>query len=84
MWPLIDVKAPFPRTEVSVRVDLRRQDVSIQPDLRRLVRKGELFGLSPRSKQRRLEADHRARNGLRDEAVFERIENSDTSRRTLS
>jgi DNA phosphorothioation-associated putative methyltransferase len=83
MWPLLDVNAPFPRTEVSVRVDLRRQDVSIRPDLRCLVRKGELFGLSPRSKQRRLEADHRARNGLREDAVFERLENSDGCGRTL-
>jgi hypothetical protein len=62
MWPLLDVKATFPHTDVSVRVDLRRQDVSIRPDMRRLVRKSELFGLSPRSKQRRLEADHRARS----------------------
>lgn len=73
MWPLVDPKEPLPRTEVSVRVDLQRQDVSVRPDVRRLVRKSEVFGQSSRSKQRRLEADHRARQGLHDDAVFERL-----------
>lgn len=45
MWPLVDPQAPFPESEVSIRVDLRRQDVSVRPDPRRLLRKSELFGL---------------------------------------
>jgi len=74
MWPMLDPKSPFPQSEVSVRVDLRRQDVEVRADVRRLVRKGELLGLSARSKQSRLEVDYRARQSLPDGAVFERID----------
>lgn len=76
MWPLPDTKAPFPLTEVSVRVDLRRQDVSVRPDVRRVLRKSELLGLSARSKQARSEAAYRDEHGLLDDAVFERLEAS--------
>lgn len=74
MWPLVDPKSALPRSEVSVRVDLRRQDVNVQPDARRLLRKGELLGLSARSKQRRTEADYRKNRELPEDAVFEKLE----------
>lgn len=73
MWPIINVKDPFPASEISIRVDLRRQDVSIRQDARRLVRKSEIFGLSARSKQRNLEALYRQERSLHPDALFERI-----------
>jgi hypothetical protein len=74
MWPLIDPEAPLPRSELSVRVDLRRQDVRVRPDARKLLRKGELQGASTRTKQRRLEAGYRATAGLGEDAVLERLD----------
>lgn len=74
MWPLLDSKAPFPRADVSIRVDLKRQDVTVRADHRRIVCKGRLLGLSLRSKQQRVEADYRAVHGLTDDAVFERLD----------
>lgn len=74
MWPLVNPAAAFPRTEVSIRIDLKRQDVRLRPDLRKLVRKGELQGASPRSKQRRVEADYRVAACLAEDAIFERLE----------
>lgn len=73
MWPLLNPKAPFPESEVSIRVDLRRQDVIVRPDARRLLRKSELFGFGPRSKQRRLEEEHRTRLGLPEDTILERL-----------
>jgi hypothetical protein len=74
MWPLIDPKSTLPRIDVSVRVDLRRQDVNVRPDPRRLLRKGELLGLSVRSKQRRAETGYRVERAFPEDAVFERLE----------
>jgi DNA phosphorothioation-associated putative methyltransferase len=74
MWPLIDPKSTLPRIDVSVRVDLRRQDVNMRSDPRRLLRKGELLGLSVRSKQRRAETDYRVERAFPEDAVFERLE----------
>jgi DNA phosphorothioation-associated putative methyltransferase len=74
MWPLVDPKATLPRVEISIRVDLRRQDVGIRPDQRLLLRKGELAGLTARSKQRRAEAAYRAERGVREDAVFEDLQ----------
>lgn len=73
MWPLVDADTLFPRTEMSIRVDLRRQDVHIQSDLRKLLRKGELLGLSARTKQRKAEAAYLATISLPHDAVFERL-----------
>ncbi|CAO4157153.1 DNA phosphorothioation-associated putative methyltransferase [Methylorubrum extorquens] len=74
MWPLLDSRSSFPRTEISILVDLRRQDVSVRPDLRRLVRKSDLFRLSPRSRQRRLEAEYCLHHKIPAGAVFERLD----------
>ncbi len=74
MWPLVDSKEVLPRTELSIRVDLRRQDISVKPDPRRLLRKGELLGLSTRSKQRRAEARYRVEKALPENAVFEHLD----------
>lgn len=73
MWPLLDAKAPHPETDISIRVDLRRQNVEIRPDRRRLVRKGHVFGLSPRSKQHRIDQAHREAQGLSSDTIFERL-----------
>lgn len=74
MWPLIDPKGPFPKTDVSIRVDLRRQDVSLRADPRRVVCKSQLLGLPKRSKHRRTEAAYRAEHRLAENAVFERLD----------
>lgn len=74
MWPLVNPQEVLPQTELSIRIDLRRQDVSVRPDARRLLRKGELQGLRPRSKQRQAEAEYRLAKRMPDDAVFERLE----------
>jgi DNA phosphorothioation-associated putative methyltransferase len=74
LWPITNPTDPLPQTDHSIRIDLRRQDVSVRPDRRRLLRKGDLFGMSAKSKQRRLEAEHRERSGLLADQIFERLE----------
>ncbi|RWI63458.1 DNA phosphorothioation-associated putative methyltransferase [Mesorhizobium sp.] len=73
MWPMPDLKAAFPVTEHSVRVDLRRQEVSVREDVRRLLRKSEVLGLSTRSRQRRVEVAYRVEHELPNNAVFEKV-----------
>ena len=73
MWPLLDAKEVLPQAEFSIRVDLRRQDIVVKPDPRRLLRKGELLGLSTRSKQRQAETRYRVENALPENAVFEHL-----------
>lgn len=74
MWPLPDLSAPFPETEISVRIDLRRQDVHVRPDRRRLLAKSQLLAFGPGSKQRDLEIKFRGQHGLEASAVWERLD----------
>lgn len=73
MWPLLDPKIPHPETDISIRVDLRRQIVGIVQDRRRLVCKGQVFGLPPRSKQHRIDQVYREAQGLSHDVIFERL-----------
>jgi DNA phosphorothioation-associated putative methyltransferase len=74
MWPITDPGAALPQIDLSVRVDLRRQEVRVRPDPRRLLCKSLLMGYGARSKQRRAEAQYRARHALADDLLFERLE----------
>lgn len=74
MWPLPEPTDALPITELSVRVDLRRQDVNIRPDRRRVLRRSDLFGLSPRTKARKIEAAHRQAHDLPPEAIFQKLD----------
>ncbi|MEX6506049.1 DNA phosphorothioation-associated putative methyltransferase [Jiella sp. M17.18] len=62
--------APCPVTEQQIVVDLRRQQVFEQNRSRKILRKADLFGMSPRSKQRTKEAALRAALALEEAAVF--------------
>lgn len=73
LFPLDDKVSPFPLSPRSVSIDLRKQDVYFRSKPRRLVRKADIFGMSPRSKQRRLESEHRERLGLDEGIVFEHL-----------
>ncbi|MFN3779249.1 MAG: DNA phosphorothioation-associated putative methyltransferase [Brevundimonas aurantiaca] len=74
MWPLADANAPFPTTDLRIQIDLRRQDAFIRPDVRKLIRKGELEGLSPRTRQRKAELALRQTHPELEAAIFEKIE----------
>lgn len=72
IFRLADRKVPFPAITSSIAVDLRRQDVILRAEDRILVRKSQVFGLSARSKQRKLEAEIADRHGLAPDKVVAR------------
>ncbi|WP_277981125.1 DNA phosphorothioation-associated putative methyltransferase [Sphingomonas phyllosphaerae] len=72
IFRLADRKSPFPAITSSVAVDLRRQDVILRAEDRTLIRKSHVFGLPPRSKQRKLEAEMADRHGLGPDKVVVR------------
>lgn len=63
-------RTPFPEIDGSVEIDLRRQEVVLRDDVRVLVRKADVLGFSPRSKQRRIEAERRNHEGYSLEQVL--------------
>lgn len=73
MWPLAQPDTVTPETEYRIQVDLKRQDVFVRPDVRRLVRKGELEGLSPRTLQRKAEADYRQAHPHLENTIFQKL-----------
>ncbi|HEV2567871.1 DNA phosphorothioation-associated putative methyltransferase [Sphingomonas sp.] len=73
LFPLEEWDPPFPVSTRSVSIDLRKQDVYFRLKLRRLVRKADIFGMSPRSKQRQLERQHREQSGLGERIVLEHV-----------
>jgi DNA phosphorothioation-associated putative methyltransferase len=72
IFRLADRKASFPAITSSVSVDLRRQDVSLRAEDRVLMRKSLVFGLSARSKQRKLEADMASKHGIGPDKIVAR------------
>lgn len=64
VFRVVDQTSSFPAITSSISVDLRRQDVSLRAETRVLVRKSLVFGLSARSKQRKLEEDMAGKHGL--------------------
>lgn len=71
LFPLLS--SPFPRTETSITIDLKRQDVTVRPDPRVLVRKADVFGMPPRSRQRSREAERRTTSGDVEAKVLVRL-----------
>ncbi len=67
LFPIIGKRATFPETTRSINIDLKRQDVTVREEHRVLIRKADVFGMAPRSRQRSLEADRHAADGA-DEA----------------
>lgn len=63
LFPLSGKSLPFPETGTSITIDLKRQDVIIRDDPRVLVRKADVFGMAPRSRQRSIEAERRTASG---------------------
>lgn len=63
LFTLTGRRQPFPETGTSITIDLKRQDVTIRTDLRALVRKADVFGMSPRSRQRSMEGERRRASG---------------------
>ena len=72
IFRLADPKIPFPAIISSVDVDLRRQDVILRAEDRILIRKSQVFGLSARSKQRKLEAEMAKQHGLGPDKIVTR------------
>ncbi|WP_213981050.1 DNA phosphorothioation-associated putative methyltransferase [Sphingomonas sp. dw_22] len=70
---LDDDGAELPTSSHDVRIDLKRQDVSMVEKRRRLLRKADLYGLGPKTKQRGAEKRYREANDLAETAVFETI-----------
>lgn len=64
IFRLTNQKDAFPAITSSVAVDLRRQDVSLRNEDRVLVRKSVVFGMSTRSKQRKLELEKAKELGI--------------------
>lgn len=63
IFPLRRKRQPFPETDTSITIDLKRQDVAIRTDPRVLIRKADVFGLAPRSRQRLVGGDRRRVSG---------------------
>lgn len=76
MWPLAGPEDPFPTTNHRIQIDLKRQEASIRPDVRKLIRKGELEGLSPRTRQRKAELGLRQAHPHLEGAIFEKLEDA--------
>lgn len=70
IFRLADGKDAFPAITSSIAVDLRRQDVSLRNEDRVLVRKSVVFGMSARSKQRKLEWEKAEEVGIPSERVM--------------
>ncbi len=66
-------RQPFPVTGTSITVDLKQQEVIIRNDARVLIRKADVFGMTFRSRQRIVEAEHRIANGIKPDKVFQKI-----------
>jgi DNA phosphorothioation-associated putative methyltransferase len=66
-------RTPFPETNASVTIDLKRQDVRVRDDRRVLVRKADVFGMAPRSRQRLLEVERRMRDGVDEAKVLAKL-----------
>jgi hypothetical protein len=64
LFPLTGRHQPFPETSTSITADLKRQNVTIRTDHRVLVRKADVFGMAPRSRQRSIEAQRRSVMGI--------------------
>jgi len=67
LFPLVSKRAPFPEVAKSITIDLKRQDVFVKDERRVLIRKADVFGMAPHSRQRAKEAERRSREGV-DEA----------------
>ena len=63
LFPLTGTRRPFPATSTSITIDLKWQDVVIRNDHRLLVRKADVFGMAPRSRQRLIESERRSVSG---------------------
>jgi len=63
LFPIERRRQPFPEISTSITIDLKRQDVTIRSDPRVLIRRADVFGMAPRSRQRELEAIRRAAKG---------------------
>lgn len=63
IFPLTGRRQAFPETSTSITVDLKRQDIIIRNDRRVLVRKSDVFGMAPRSRQRSIEGERRSASG---------------------
>lgn len=68
---LDDDGVEFPISSHDVRIDLRRQEVSMVERRRRLLRKADLHGLGPRTKQRAAEKRYREERDLTETIMFE-------------
>ena len=64
LFSLTGGRQRFPETSTSITVDLKRQDVTIRTDHRVLVRKADVFGMGPRSRQRLIEARRQSLMGI--------------------
>ncbi len=73
LFSLTGRRQPFPVTGTSITVDLKQQDVIIRNDARVLIRKADVFGMTVRSRQRIVEAEHRIANGIKSDKVFLKI-----------
>ena len=73
LFELTSRRQPFPKTRMSITIDLKRQDVSIRDDPRILVRKADVFGMARRSRQRSVEVEHRVAVGIGKEKVLAKI-----------
>lgn len=63
LFALTGRRQSFPETGTSISIDLKRQDVIIRTDRRVLIRKADVFGMSPRSRQRSIEGERRSVSG---------------------
>jgi len=72
LFSLTGGRQPFPETSTSITVDLKRQDVTIRTDRRVLVRKADVFGMGPRSRQRLIEARRQSVMGIEADKVLVR------------
>ena len=75
IFRLANWRDAFPAITSSIAVDLRRQDVSLRNEDRVLIQKSVVFGMSTRSKQRKLEGELGVIHGLEPERIIARKAN---------
>ncbi|GHD20798.1 DNA phosphorothioation-associated putative methyltransferase [Tianweitania populi] len=73
LFTLTSRREPFPKTKMSITIDLKRQDVVIRDDPRILVRKADVFGMARRSRQRSVEAEYCVAFGIRETKVLAKV-----------
>lgn len=72
IFRLANWRDAFPAITSSIAVDLRRQDVSLRNEDRVLIQKSVVFGMSTRSKQRKLEGELALIHGFEPERIIAR------------